>query len=184
MAEYKLTHLEELVEEMGHPALTFAPDPYHPDSDEYVRKDARLRAAMASHAKHMNPKAVQAVKMYAKAVPISKIANTLGVTPPTVRNYVNSKAACELLQYIRHYAAHLEGPTIEHRKNILYRIIVDNEKSKPQVAMNAVDMLNKMDGSYVKEEEKSNVINIQINNELLPRTALDLVPEGVAVRET
>jgi hypothetical protein len=50
--------------------------------------------------------------------------------------------------------------------------------------MNAVDMLNKMDGSYVKEEEKSNVINIQINNELLPRTALDLVPEGVAVRET
>ena len=69
----------------------------------------------------------------------------------------------------------LDGPTQDHRKGLLFRIALDNEKEKPSVAITAITEINKMSGSY--EQQGGGIVNnITINGELLPRGALDELP--------
>jgi len=170
MAEFALDKLDEYVAEL--PA-DLPPDPYHPDFDEYAQRDRRLRAVLVSQTHRMKPKAVSACKLAHKGMSYTEIAQQLKISPTTASKYVNSPDGKRLLGYLQHYASHRDGVSLQHRKGILYRIVVDNEKTRPNVAVQAIQEMNKMDGAY-HEDKSGNVINIQINNEAFPRGALDI----------
>jgi len=173
MAEYDLQTLDQHIEDLGHPVEQFDADPYHPDSDPYMARERRIRRMLVDQSAKMRPKQVESVKQAAQGRSYKEIAKNLGLTPTTVSKHVRSPEGRELLNLIRTMQAHRSGPTAEHRAGILYRIAVDNEKDKPTVTISAIQEINKMEGSYKRDESDNTKIQIVINNDLMPRTTLD-----------
>ena len=70
---------------------------------------------------------------------------------------------------------HVDGPSIAHRKAILNRIIVDNQKKAPKVATAAIAELNKMDVQQhnIENDTGGPQVNVTINQNVFPRTTLD-----------
>jgi DNA-directed RNA polymerase specialized sigma subunit len=184
MEMLSLDNLEELCEAYE-PPIEVLSDPYAPANDPSAQQERRLRAAIAVQVRSMRSKHAAIARLRATSNDTNaQIAEKVGLTPVTVSNVLRRGDVRTLLNYLHHYSQHRAGSVLEHRKAILHRIAIDNEKDKPSVSITAIAELNKIDGSYKQEDEQKNTLHIVINNELLPRTTLDVVPEGVAVRET
>ena len=157
-------------------------DPNHPENADFYTSLTVIKRAIEAHMVGMRSIEVAAVKMEIRGKSHTKIAEALDVGGASVGRYVSSDSARRLKQLIRHLQQMLDGPQDEHRKNILYRIAIDNEKKRPTVTIQALDLINKMAGSYEPKESQRD-INITINNELLPRGKLDELPHGMTLIE-
>lgn len=69
-----------------------------------------------------------------------------------------------------YHIEYLKNPVPENdREKMLWRIAVRNEEKNPDASIKAVNSMNNMS----KGAAGGNTINIQINNEILPRGSLD-----------
>lgn len=160
-------------------------DKYHPRNDAYFSELNITKKRLASQKALMKPKAAAAVYLYIAGKNNREIGEALQLGPKTIGRYINSPDGLRLRSLINHHQAHIDGPNAEHRKGILYRIVVDNEKPDPTTAIQALKEINKMSGSYEIGGSGSagNVFNIQINADLMPKGALDVMPETFETRQ-
>jgi hypothetical protein len=160
-------------------------DKYHPRNDVYFSELNITKKRLASQKALMKPKAAAAVYLYISGKNNREIGEALNLGPKTIGNYIKSPDGLRLRSLIDHHQQQIDGPNADHRKGILYRITIDNEKKDPNTAIAAVKEINKMSGSYEQGGSGShgNVFNIQINNDLMPKGALDVMPETFETRQ-
>ncbi len=148
-------------------------DRYSPENDVYYRALDHLRAFAVNLTARMRPKHVHIVRGHHQGRSNSEIAAEVGVSGNTVSRVLGQKDAQELLKTLRQIAIQIDGPNLAHRKHVLWRIVVDNEVHDPNIAIQALKELNKVEGAYPTQAPTPPQVNIVINQEQLPRTALD-----------
>jgi len=150
-------------------------DEHHPANDEYLKNIKHIERAVVSAQSKLKRTHVHMVKARLHGESVIAIAERYNVTPQTVSAAVNKPNAKKLAALLSHHQLAIEGPTNAQRANMLWRIAKDTEQNQPRTAITAVDTLNKM--TLAAYEQKANnqspTINIQINQQNLPKTALD-----------
>ena len=179
--------LVSLFEEFEDPEESLPPemllDPYHPKNDRFYSELNHTKRAVLATSNALRPMHRQAVAMYRGGMNYTEIAKKLDSTLSTVSKWVNAPQAKRLSALMDHHQHQVDGPNSEHRKAILYRISMDNEKYHPSISIKALQEINKMSGTYETGDNIQNQVNIQINGELLPRGALDVLPDTYETRQ-
>jgi len=150
-----------------------AMDQYHPANDQYQQSIRMIHQAITAQSALIGSKKAEAARLHVQGMTHVQISKRIGYGPPTIGKYLKEPQVVRFIQLIRHLRHAQDGATTDHRKAVLWRIAMDNERNKPNVAVQAIQEINKMSGAY-QVNEGQNVINIQINNEMLPRTSLDV----------
>jgi DNA-binding CsgD family transcriptional regulator len=149
-------------------------DPANPANDGYYDSLRSLRALANSYAERMRNRHVYIVRQTHAGKSAKEIAQTLDVTQNTIYNVLRRDDAQGLMSVLRHTEHLVEGPRLELRRNMLWRIASRNEEEDPNIAISSLKELNKLAGSYpMQVPDAPTQVNIVINGELLPRTALD-----------
>ena len=151
-------------------------DEHHPANDQFIKDLKQIQRMVVTAQAKMKQSHVQMVKARVQGERPTDIAERMGVTVQTVSNATNSKPAQRLSALLAHHQLAIEGPTNAQRANMLWRIAKGNEKLQPRTAISAVDTLNKMSQAHYDQQQNTtqgNVINIQINQNQLPKTSLD-----------
>ena len=174
MTKLALRHLDEMVEENLPPELLL--DPHHPRNDAYFQNLTDIKNRITAQAAKMRPVQVRVIKLSVTGTHTRDIAKQANVSTASVRKYTTSEDGKRLTSLIYHLQQALDGASVEHRKSILWRIALDNELNRPNVSVTAIDMINKMSGTY-QPQEVSGGVNITINNTLLPQGKLDQLPQ-------
>ncbi len=155
-----LEHLDEMDED--NLPIELLNDPAHPKNDQFYQSLNQIKRAIVHQSAILRPIEVQAAKYDLTGITHVKVAEKLDVGAISVGKYLKKPGVIRLQQLIRHMQHLLDGPRQEHRKNILYRIAIDNEHQRPSVSVSAIDMINKMCGSY-EEKSATNTVNFSIN---------------------
>jgi hypothetical protein len=149
--------------------------PNNPANDEYLRDVAALKRMIVSQTKCLQPTHVEICKKFHTGKKKIDIADEVGLTPVTVGRALKAPAAQKLLALLQHLALMMDGPRDGQRRNFLWRIAIRNEEKDPRVAISAIAEINKM--THLEKQLDlgigDNVVQIVINNDLLPRGALD-----------
>lgn len=149
-------------------------DPDNPANDQYYQQLRRLREVMTSMSARMPMRHIQYVRLYHQGKSPSAIAEQLDVKTTTVSNALNKEPAKRLLRTLQYTQALIDGPNLELRRNMLWRIAARSEEDDPHVSIASIKELNKLAGAYpVQAPQVATVTNITINQKQLPRTKLD-----------
>lgn len=182
-------HLTNLFHDFADPNDDLPPelllDPEHPDNDRYFDALAHIKRAVMDAQQRLRPLQRHAVMLHRQGLKNTEIAKKLDLNDNTIGKYINSPEAQRLMRVMDHHQHQLDGPNFEHRKAILYRIALEQEKKQPKTTITAIQEINKMSGVYQDGPGSGGVhneINIQINGELLPRGPLDQMPETYETR--
>lgn len=146
-------------------------DKYHPNNHDFFRQCESIKRMMVAQAREMKATHVQVAKLLVKGAPHKDIAEQINVVPATVSQIKAREDVQKLIALVHHMNALYEGPTMEHRKRMLYEIALDMQRAEPKTSISAIQEMNRMDG--VGKDNKDTTITLNINNELFPRTALD-----------
>ena len=168
-----LENLDELCE-LDDPELAL--DPYSPASDRFFSGQRDIMRKITHTKTKMKPKQVRVVELVVAGKKPKEAAAAVGVTTQTVYKHCNSGNGIRLAQLLQHLHQYRDGPTKEHRQHILYRIAVDNEQQRPSIAISALQEINRMTGAH-EQANNGGAINIVINNEHFPTSALDKLPQ-------
>lgn len=149
-------------------------DENNPANDPYFRNLEALRAVAVSYSRRMRARHVRIVQMAHQGRANKDIAEELKITQGTVSRILHRDDAIRLRETLQHIGQLLDGPSLELRANMLWRIARTNEDPEPAITIQAVKELNKMSGAYpVQAQAVTPNINIVINDQAMPRTALD-----------
>ena len=122
----------------------------------------------------MRVRHVQIIKLVLKGETNIAIAKATGLSPPSISKVKNSPKGKRLLALLTHYAQATDGANEAQRRNMLWRVAVDNEQTKPSVAISAITELNRMTGVGQPESAATGQAPVVvINQQLLPKGALD-----------
>lgn len=152
-------------------------DADNPLNDRYHRNLEALQRAAVVKSRQMRARYVAVARgIHADETP-KDIADRLKIRLATVYSIRKRQDVQDLLDILRHLAALIEGPNLALRKHMLWRIARANEDGEPNVTIQAVKELNKIDGAYpVQAIQPPATVNVTINQEAMPRTALDGEP--------
>ena len=169
------THLKLVESELGHyenlpPEMLLDAD--HPHNDQYYKGLHRIDRAIAAVRTKMKPKHVQIILLHHQGHDGTDIAERVKVSTATVSKALNSKNGQELISLLHFRAGKLDAPSEQLRQHVLWRIVRREEEDRPNIAVSAIDTLNKMVGTYAREENK-NEINITINGDVFKKGELD-----------
>ena len=153
-------------------------DEHHPMNDKFQQQIRQVEQKVFGVGRLMKPKHREAARLQRTQMATKDIAKRLNITTTTLCKYFNRPDVIRYSTLLDYLAAAHEGPSTEHRKGVLWRVALDNEEKRPNITVQAIQEMNKMSGTYQQDTHNShNVVNIQINGELLPRTGLDVLPE-------
>lgn len=155
-------------------------DPAHPANDLFYQSLSQIKAAINLQLVLIRPIEAQATRLHLQGLSHTKIAEKLDVGAASIGKYFKKPNVLRLKRLLNHLQHLLDGPNQDHRKNILYRIAIDNESQRPSVSIQALQEINKMSGSY-EPIDKGVAVNITINSEQLPRGKLDQIPQGMTI---
>ena len=183
--------LQELFEDFADPTDTLPPelllDPDHPDNDRFFDSLAHINRAVRDAAAKLRPIQKHAALLYRQGLNYTEISKKLDVTPTSISKWMNDPTAKRFLSVMDHHQRMRDGPNFDHRKAILYRIALEQEKSQPKTTIAAIQEINKMSGVYADNASgginAGGDINISINGDLLPRGALDVMPNTYETRQ-
>mgnify|MGYP003647305315 CR=1 FL=1 len=169
------THIHKQIESYLAEATPAFPemalDKHHPNNAEFYRQQNTFKRLIVMQSMKMKDSHVQIAKLLIKGNTNVKIAADLKLHLQTISNVKARDDVKEMVSLLHHLAILNEGPSIEHRKRILYEITVDSQELEPKTSIAAIQEMNRMDG--VGREKIDTAINITINNDTLPRGALD-----------
>lgn len=151
--------------------LAVVEDQYYPPNEFSRQKEHELKGQIVELSKELLPWEIKACKRYANGDSINAIAKDLKKSFGATKSALSAHVAQQVVELWRAVHIYQEGPNEAQRKNMLWRIAVDNEKEAPKEARGAIEAINRMIDS--KNGRTGNRIEIVINNELLPRTKLD-----------
>lgn len=155
----------------------FLLDDYHPANDEYLQQQELVQKKLVHISSNMKPKHVQVVKMHFAGSKNTEIAEALELAEGTVSTIINRDDAKRLKALLAFYQMGVEGPNEAQRRNMLWRMALTNEEERPTVSKECIAELNRMDNAAKQielgKQGNNNTVNIIINNETLPRGALD-----------
>ncbi len=154
-------------------APQLADDIYHYANDKFVQRAVQLKHEIATSITALGKEDRYIAKEIAKGTAVREISENINRTQSFVTKHAQNLHVKDVIVLMQHYELLLDGPMEFQRKNMLWRIAVDNEKKSPKSAIDALDKLNKMNKSYAMEGNTSQPINIVINNANLPRGVLD-----------
>ena len=146
-------------------------DPYHPNNTTFYQQQNTFKRLIVAQSTKMQANHVKVAKGVMRAVKNKDLALELKLAEGTVSSIKNRDDVKELINLLYHLQALHEGPSIESRKRLLFEITIDNKESEPKTSIAAIQEMNRMDG--VGREKLDTAINITINNDTLPRGALD-----------
>lgn len=158
----------------------FLLDDYHPANDKYAKSIRELEQKIYAFGRAMKPKHRECARLARSQASTRDIAKKLGVTTKTVYTWLQRPEIKRLIILMDHLQQAHDGPQVNHRKHILYRIAIDNEEKRPNVAVQALQEINKMAGTYADAGNignNGNTVNVIINGEQLPRGQLDTLPD-------
>lgn len=146
-------------------------DEYHPANTTFFKNIRQLEQALVAASQAAGSATTTVAKMNLRGVTNADIADELGFKREKVARLLRSpegKKLKTLLYYLQHLR---EGPNIEQRKRTLWEIAAKNQEEDPKTSISAIQEMNRMDG--VGKEKIDQNINVTINNQLLPKGALD-----------
>lgn len=146
-------------------------DEYNPENQDFHQKTRRFKQLMVMQQAKCRPHHVQVAKQHHLGKRNSEIAHDLSLHPATVASILKRKEVIHLIDLLRLYGGHMSGPTMDHKRHILWRIAVDNEQADPKTTMQAIDQMNKMDGVYTQKVDLD--VRITIDDGKFKPTALD-----------
>jgi len=152
-------------------------DDYHPANDEYMRSIDMVQKRIMQHCANMKPKQVEVIKLHHTGKTNQDIAEITGYSEGNVSVIINSDNGKRLKALLCYYQQGVEGPNKAQRMNMLWRMAIDNERERPTVAKECIAELNRMDNAAqqleLTKQGNDNRVQIIINNEILPKGALD-----------
>lgn len=160
-------------------------DPTHPTNDEYTKNSKRLLQHITALRKRMPLRTVEICRLAQSGIPNSEIARRLHLKPQTVSNHKNRPIAKQFQAAVAYYHAHLAGPHLALRVNMLWRIAKDHEETSPRIAISAIAEINKVEialkavsttQNQASQENTNNRTLIVLDQKALPRTSLDNSP--------
>lgn len=155
----------------------FLLDDFHPANDEYLKQQELVQKKLVHLSSLMKPKHVKVVKMHFAGAPNTEIAEALQYNPQSVSQIINRDDAKRLKALLAFYQHGVDGPNEAQRRNMLWRMAITNEQERPTVSKECIAELNRMDGAVqsleMAKQGNNNQVQIIINNEILPRGALD-----------
>lgn len=157
--------------DLEHRPLAVVEDRYYPENELSARKEHELKKQIVELSKDFEPWQAKACQRYAYGEGITSVASNVKRANGVVKKWLDSYAAQQVLALWHAVQVYQQGPNEAQRRNMLWRIALDNEKEDPKEARGAIAELNRMDDA--KRGIGGNKIEIVINNELLPRTKLD-----------
>tara|TARA_R100001377_G_scaffold49279_1_gene28570 strand:- start:3290 stop:3820 length:531 start_codon:yes stop_codon:yes gene_type:complete len=155
-------------------------DRNHPSSDKYMRAVELIQSNIMHVTAKLRHKQVQIVKQAFTGARPKDIAQNVGASASSVSKIINSVDGQKLLQLLHYHQVMLEGPNMAQRRSMLWRIAGAEEETNPKTSIAAIESLNKM--TFQDMEQKhiaspaakgGNSVTININQDVLPRGALD-----------
>lgn len=146
-------------------------DEYNPENQDFHQKSRRFQKLIVAQQAKCRPHHVQVAKQHHMGKRNVEIAQNLNIKQHTVWSILKRPEIQHLIDLLRLYGGHMSGPTIDHKRSILWRIAVDNEHQDPKTTMQAIDQMNKMDGVYTQKIDHE--VKITIDDGTFKQTALD-----------
>jgi len=147
-------------------------DKYHPVNQPFFKRQQSIQRAVVHQTAMCKPKHVEIAKMHLTGATNVEIAERMDYTAQGIGKVLQREDTRHLLELLRFYNLHLDGPSIEHRKRLLNEIAQDNQDTDPGITIRAVHEMNSMDG--VGRDKVDTKVNITINNNQLPKGVLDV----------
>lgn len=174
------TYLDEWIDPNEHLPAEHLLDDDHPAADDFHQAVTDLERSIFAHGRSMKHKHREFARMVRTAASTKDISKKFNKTAHTVYTWAKRPDVQRMIALLDRLQHKMDGPTLAHRNGILYRIALDNEEKRPNVSVQALQEINKVSGAYAQEGNfgnSGNVVQIQINGEILPRGALDVMPE-------
>ena len=146
-------------------------DEYYVLNDHFVRQEIKVKEEITLAAQSFEPWINEFARRYAAGETINSLVKPLKKNRADLNRLLDKAPFVRLVHLWQHLNVMMQGPNEIVRKQMLWRIAVDNEKGDPKEATKAIAELNRMEQSA--RGLNGNSINIIINNEVLPRGALD-----------
>ncbi len=153
-------------------------DEGNPANDKYIQDTTFLEQQIMHVQRAMRPRHVQICKHIHTGTNNIEIADKLHISTATVSKIKNSPLGKRLLSLLAFYQVHKDGASHAQRRNMLWRIAVDNKENRPATAISAITELNKMDATAAALDLQSQglgtgKIEIHINQDQFPKGQLD-----------
>jgi hypothetical protein len=152
-------------------APELALDKYNPENLDFHQTSRRFKQLMVAQQAKCRSHHVQVAKLHHLGKRNGEIAHELSLHAATVGNILKRDEVKLLIDLLRLYGGHMGGPTMEHKRRILWEITIDNKEMDPKTALQAIDQMNKMDGVYTQKVDLD--VRITIDDGKFKQTALD-----------
>lgn len=157
-------------------------DRAHPENDQYMKSVEHVQRQIMHATITLRPKQVQILKTVFAGNNYTQTGALHYTHPSTVSRLVKSPDGQRLLNLLQYHLKLIEGPNEAQRRNMLWRIAQLEERLDPKTAIKAIEALNKMHFQQAQIENPqlngggqapTTQVTININQDLMPRTALD-----------
>ena len=151
--------------------LVVVDDKYYPDNEYSKQQEFALKEQILTLTKTVEPWEAETARRFAYGETANAITKVTKKQHKLVIACLNMQAVQDLIALWQAVIVYQQGPNEMQRKNMLWRIAIDNEKLDPKETIKAIAEMNRMEDS--KRGVGHNRIEIIINNETMPSTALD-----------
>ena len=153
-------------------------DEGNPANDKYIQDTNFLQQQIMHVQRSMRPRHVQICKQLHIGANNVEVSEKLNVSTNTVSKVKKSPLGKRLISLLAFYQVHKDGASQAQRRNMLWRIAVDNKETRPATAISAITELNKMEATAAALDLQSqglgtNKIEIHINQDQFPKGQLD-----------
>jgi len=161
-------------------------DDDHPAADKFTQDVREIQQKIFAFGRAMKPPQRELARLMRTEMKPPQIAKKVGKSLGWVYKHAKNREVIRLTVLMDHLQHKIDGPELDHRRGVLWRIVLDNEEKRPNISVQAMQEINKMNGTYAEAGNTGgmgNVVNIQINGETLPRGALDVRPDPYETRQ-
>jgi hypothetical protein len=146
---------------------------YYVANDESVQLEMAVKEEIANMNKDVYVWEAKMAKLYAEGKSVQTIAKMTRRSQRSIKESLNSLRVQQIIHAWQHLDLLQDGPNELLRRQMLWRIAVDNEKMNPKESTKALAELNKMAGVNQGHGNGGPTINLVISSDVLKRGALD-----------
>lgn len=146
-------------------------DAYYIGNDHFIKQQIAVNQEIQEHIQEMEPLESKVAKLYSQGKAIGQIAKEVGKRRQAIDEIVKTMPVKHLVHLYQCLELHRDGPNEIVRKQMLWRIAVNNQEIDPKESIKALAELNKM--AAPKGGTAGGAVQIIINNAVMPRGALD-----------
>lgn len=145
---------------------------YYPGNDPFSQVQNAVEHEIIDLSATMDRLDIEVAKCAIKGESQREIAKKFKRSQKTISCIRKKPAVIQLENYLNELRCLRDGPSAEIRKNMLWRIAVDNEKKDPKEATKAIAEFNKM-AAPKGGHQNVTAIQIVVQNAALNRSVLD-----------